>query len=128
MVIEVFLYDLSGNEIKVGGSGRVFGSSSTVFEVLQLARQLKPGLHCTLLHGNVEINPSTDLQILVDDVNGRLALTVLWDRGHARLRSPVRGQAFAAIKSDGSVVTWGDAGRGGDSSLVANLLSLMGQW
>ena len=31
--------------------------------------------------------------------------------------------AFAALKSDGSVVTWGDAGMGGDSSQVSNNLS-----
>ena len=31
--------------------------------------------------------------------------------------------AFAAIKADGSVVTWGDSTRGGDSSSVANQLN-----
>jgi len=31
--------------------------------------------------------------------------------------------AFAAVKSDGSVVTWGDAVNGGDSSAVAAQLS-----
>ena len=31
-------------------------------------------------------------------------------------------RAFAAILGDGSVVTWGDAGRGGDSSVVQDQL------
>ena len=35
--------------------------------------------------------------------------------------------AFAAILEDGSVVTWGDAGFGGDSSAGAGLLKKMGQ-
>jgi hypothetical protein len=30
--------------------------------------------------------------------------------------------AFAALRADGSVVTWGDAGYGGDSSAVATKL------
>jgi hypothetical protein len=29
------------------------------------------------------------------------------------------GGAFAALRADGSVVTWGDSGYGGDSSAVA---------
>ncbi|MGI3213183.1 hypothetical protein ACROSR_19030 [Roseovarius tibetensis] len=33
------------------------------------------------------------------------------------------GTAFAALKADGSVVTWGDSTRGGDSSPVADQLS-----
>ena len=32
-------------------------------------------------------------------------------------------QAFAGLKSDGSVITWGDSGYGGDSSSVASELS-----
>ena len=32
-------------------------------------------------------------------------------------------RAFAAITDDGSIVTWGDADRGGDSSQVQNQLS-----
>merc|ERR1712008_365852 len=32
-------------------------------------------------------------------------------------------RAFAAIKDDGSVVTWGDASHGGDSTSVADKLS-----
>ena len=33
------------------------------------------------------------------------------------------GSVFAALKEDGSVVTWGDSGRGGDFSVVAGELS-----
>ena len=32
------------------------------------------------------------------------------------------GSAFAALKSDGSVVTWGDSTSGGDSGAVAEKL------
>ena len=35
------------------------------------------------------------------------------------------GAAFAAVKTDGSVVTWGDADYGGDSSRVAEALHFM---
>jgi hypothetical protein len=33
------------------------------------------------------------------------------------------GRAFAALKSDGSVITWGDTSRGGNTSAVASQLS-----
>jgi hypothetical protein len=33
------------------------------------------------------------------------------------------GDAFAAVKTDGSVVTWGDSNYGGDSSFVSASLS-----
>ena len=32
-------------------------------------------------------------------------------------------RAFAALKADGSVVTWGEIGQGGDSSAVSSDLS-----
>ena len=35
----------------------------------------------------------------------------------------IRDRAFAAVKSDGSVVTWGNANLGGDSSLVSSELT-----
>ena len=38
-------------------------------------------------------------------------------------RITATGRAFAALKSDGSVVTWGDPGYGGDSSAVASELT-----
>ena len=38
-------------------------------------------------------------------------------------RGHTAGQAFAALKQDGSVVTWGESDRGGDSSSVATLLA-----
>ena len=35
-----------------------------------------------------------------------------------RIFASKAGIAFAAVKTDGSVITWGDSGRGGDSSSV----------
>ena len=85
----------------------------------------------------------------VIDERERLALRAAHDRGSVlvagreleveqaavvsstpiRVASPGRtggevgnGSAFAALKSDGSVVTWGASGSGGDSSGVANQL------
>ena len=40
-----------------------------------------------------------------------------------RMRSQSKQLSFAAIRSDGSVVTWGDAGCGGDSSDVQDQLT-----
>ena len=57
-----------------------------------------------------------------EDWNGQLGLTVtpqaIMFPGHSTGES--RNQyAFAALRADGSVVTWGDASYGGDSSAVA---------
>ena len=52
----------------------------------------------------------------------KFSLSLLWRIGEVRNVKHVQANrsAFAAIREDGSVVTWGDADCGGDSgSLVA---------
>jgi hypothetical protein len=55
---------------------------------------------------------------------GQLIRTPTPPTYHGRTQQEVRnGSAFAALKSDGSVVTWGDQANGGNSSSVANQLA-----
>ncbi|CAE8657749.1 unnamed protein product [Polarella glacialis] len=82
----------------------------------QCAHLAKPGHQCRLLQGSWEITPITSLAAL--DLRFGSASYI-----------DSRRQAFAAIKADGSVVTWGgrayrgSGGRGGDSLAFAPLLT-----
>ena len=58
--------------------------------------------------------------LVVDPCSGQLSF---WQAVHAELQGDVQriystGFAFAAVKGNGSVVTWGSDGCGGDSSAV----------
>ncbi|CAE8610321.1 unnamed protein product [Polarella glacialis] len=72
-----------------------------------------------LLQGMYEITQFTPLAALVLHLG--MCIQVVWLSSSAADRLSLRG-AFAAIKADGSIVAWGDADSGGDSSEIAHLL------
>ncbi|CAE8604569.1 unnamed protein product, partial [Polarella glacialis] len=111
--LNITLVDISGNEIT---KGTRHGLCKT-HELFQAAYKSKPGFLCKLLHDGKELSPQRDLNSLCEDLN---LLTVVWMCGTVS-SSRVHG-AFTALKSDGSVITWGDAALGGDSSLVEHRL------
>eukprot|EP00933_Yihiella_yeosuensis_P068636 TRINITY_DN7448_c0_g2_i1.p1 TRINITY_DN7448_c0_g2~~TRINITY_DN7448_c0_g2_i1.p1 ORF type:complete len:508 (+),score=103.76 TRINITY_DN7448_c0_g2_i1:72-1595(+) len=116
-MVEVLLYDLQGEQI----SSVTFDGSSRIFQIYQLVRQLKPkpGLNCRLVFEDSELDLTRKIKTISSVSPVRV--TVLWDRG-VKKHQWNHSHAFAAIKQDGSLVTWGDAGYGGDSSSVASLL------
>ncbi|OPH09315.1 Calx-beta domain-containing protein [Cylindrospermopsis raciborskii] len=62
-------------------------------------------------------------RVLVEE-SGSVTRTPIAPASSGRTRYEVgNGSAFAALKSDGSVVTWGFSDRGGDSSSVASQLT-----
>ncbi|CAE8581395.1 unnamed protein product [Polarella glacialis] len=95
-------------------------NANKAHELFQAAYKSKPGFLCKLLHGSEELSPQSDLASLSQNV---AHLTVVWMRGDAQYTNQLAGHlAFAAIKSDGSVITWGDSGTGGDSYHVEHRL------
>ena len=60
---------------------------------------------------------------LLRDSTGRILDD--WQTAETRLASHKLGSSFAALIGDGSVVTWGDPDRGGDSSHVQEKLRNM---
>jgi hypothetical protein len=86
----------------------------------QSARLAKPGCRCRLLQGTWEITPFTPLAAL--DLSLGTCIQVVWLSSFVADRRSL-SRVFAAIKADGSVVTWGRAATGGNSSEVAPLLT-----
>ncbi|CAE8595535.1 unnamed protein product [Polarella glacialis] len=84
------------------------------------AHLAKPGHRCRLLQGTLEITPFTPLAAV--DISLGTCIQVIWLSSFAADRHS-QSEAFAAIKANGSVVTWGKADFGGNSSTVAPLLT-----
>jgi Ca2+-binding RTX toxin-like protein/alpha-tubulin suppressor-like RCC1 family protein len=61
----------------------------------------------------------SDSSAVASELNGDIDVTHVFSTGW----SFQIGGAFAALRADGSVVTWGDANAGGDSSAVASALN-----
>jgi hypothetical protein len=68
------------------------------------ARLAKPGHRCRLLQGTQEIKPSTPLAAL--DLSLGTCIQVVWIANYTDSYKS-HSNAFAAIKANGSVVTWG---------------------
>ena len=113
--VDVSVCDIGGNEISKGA----YNVSMRIFELLVDIRKSKPGLRCRLLHEDNELNPMMMLESLMRGSACHMNMTVLWDRGRNAPYIKNSG-AFAAIKADGSVVTWGYA----DGGLVSISLYL----
>ncbi|CAE8644431.1 unnamed protein product, partial [Polarella glacialis] len=106
----------TGGEVIIKGT---WHGRSKAHELFQAAYKSKPGFMCKLLHGIEEVSPQSDLGCVCQDFD---LFTVVWMNGTAENKHSALHPAFAAVKSDGSVITWGVAGRGGDSSRVELLL------
>ncbi|CAE8739126.1 unnamed protein product, partial [Polarella glacialis] len=105
------LVELSGHVVAKGTWSATLRANC----LYQCAHLVKPGRRCRLLQGSLELLPITPLAAL--DLSLGTCIQVVWlSSSAADVHSQSR--AFAAIKADGSVVTWGDAGCGGDSSAV----------
>ncbi|CAE8594183.1 unnamed protein product, partial [Polarella glacialis] len=110
------LVELSGHVVAKGA----WSASSLADCLYNSAHLAKPGRRCRLLQGAWEITPFTPLAAL--DLSLGSCIQVVWFYSSAAGRCS-HSQAFSAIKADGSVVTWGDADFGGNSSAVAPLLT-----
>ncbi|CAE8672117.1 unnamed protein product, partial [Polarella glacialis] len=122
MSVDITLVDISGKEIAEG----TWDGHCKAHELFKAAYKSKPGFLCKLLHGSQELSPQSDLASLcqnnnnsnnIDNNNSNnnndnfCHLTVVWMRGAVHKTQFGVHPAFAAIKSDGSVITWGDAAR-----------------
>ncbi|CAE8636860.1 unnamed protein product, partial [Polarella glacialis] len=110
------LVELSGHVVAKGA----WSSTLRANCLYQSALLAKPGRRCRLLQGTLEITPFTPLAAL--DLGLGTCIHVVW------LSSPAAdilslSNAFAAIKANGNVVTWGRADYGGDSSAAASFLT-----
>ncbi|CAE8658350.1 unnamed protein product [Polarella glacialis] len=110
------LVELSGHVV-AKGAWSVTLRADCLYQSAHLA---KPGHRCRLLQGTREITPFTPLAAL--DLNLGTCIQVVWLSSSAADRRS-HSTAFVAIKANGSVVTWGDVDRGGNSSAVAALLT-----
>ncbi|CAE8629578.1 unnamed protein product, partial [Polarella glacialis] len=88
-------------------------------ELFQAAYKSKPGFMCKLLNGSEELSPQSDLASLCQNCGH---FTVVWMNGAVENKQAAFHLVFAAVKSDGSLITWGSAAHGGDSSLVEHQL------
>ncbi|CAE8633900.1 unnamed protein product, partial [Polarella glacialis] len=88
-------------------------------EIFQAAYKSKPGFPCKLRHGSDELSPQSALATLCLNC---ARLTVVWMRGAAQNKQFPVTRTFAAIKSDGSVIAWGNSDFGGDCSCVEHRL------
>ncbi|CAE8738038.1 unnamed protein product, partial [Polarella glacialis] len=113
--IYVELVELSGHVVAKGA----WSATSRANCLYQSAHLAKPGRRCRLLQGTWEITPFTPLASL--DLSSGISIQVVWLSSSAADRFSY-SNAFVAIKADGSVVRWGGAGHGGNSSAVASLL------
>ncbi|CAE8603049.1 unnamed protein product, partial [Polarella glacialis] len=109
------LVEVSGHVVAKG----TWSATLRVNCLYQCAHLAKPGFRCRLLHGLSEIRPFTPLAAL--DLSLGTCIQVVWLSSFVADR-PSLSAAFAAVKADGSVVTWGMADWGGDSSALAPLL------
>ncbi|CAE8661020.1 unnamed protein product, partial [Polarella glacialis] len=110
------LVELSGHLIAKGAWNAILWADC----LYRSAHLAKPGHRCRLLQGTREITPYTLLAAL--DLSLGTCIQVVWLSGSASDRRSC-GSAFVAIKANGSVVTWGRADSGGDSSPIAPLLT-----
>ncbi|CAE8632171.1 unnamed protein product [Polarella glacialis] len=106
--VDITLVDISGKEI----TDSTWDGHCKAHELFQAAYGSKPGFLRKLLHGSQELSPQSDLASLCHNF---CQLTVVWMRGADHKTHFVIHPAFAAVKSDGSVITWG---QGGGSSRV----------
>ncbi|CAE8727636.1 unnamed protein product, partial [Polarella glacialis] len=116
--LEITLVDIGGHEITKG----TWHGHCKAHELFQAAYKSKPGFLCKLLHGSEDLSPQSDLASLGQS-SGHL--TVVWIKAGGQEKqfdTTHRSHAFAAVRSDGSVVTWGQARGGGDSSRVEHRL------
>ncbi|CAE8649001.1 unnamed protein product, partial [Polarella glacialis] len=116
-MLHISLVGVGGDRIAEG----VRHSSCKMRELFKTASRAKPGLQITLLHGSSKLSPQMSLD-MCDQSLGCISLTVICAKAAKKQQLFSLGQAFAAIKADGSVVAWGDAGSGGGSSSVADKL------
>ncbi|CAE8685172.1 unnamed protein product [Polarella glacialis] len=114
--IYVELVELSGHVVAKGAWSATLRADC----LYQSAHLAKPGRRCRLLQGTWEITPFTPLAAL--DLSLGTCIQIVWLSNSAADKRSHSG-AFAAIKANGSVVTWGDAAQGGNSSAVAPLLT-----
>ncbi|CAE8599390.1 unnamed protein product [Polarella glacialis] len=110
------LVELSGHVLARGAWSATLRANC----LYQSAHLAKPGRRCRLLQGTREITPFTPLAAL--DLSLGTCIQVVWLSSLAA-NNFLHCNAFAAIKANGSVVTWGSADHGGDSSAVAPLLA-----
>ncbi|CAE8699538.1 unnamed protein product, partial [Polarella glacialis] len=114
--IYIELVELSGHVIAKGAWSATLRADC----LYQSAHLAKPGRRCRLVQGMWDITPFTPLAAL--DLGLSTCIQVVWLSGSA-VDKPSRSRAFAAISANGSVVTWGSADHGGNSSAVALLLT-----
>jgi hypothetical protein len=94
-MVKIALTDISGKEIAVGEY------SSRVAELFRVTYRCKRGSSCRLMCNNLLLKPTMTVSCLdPSDVN---QVTVVWLRD---FQKKSYAKAFAAIKDDGSVVTW----------------------
>ncbi|CAE8733309.1 unnamed protein product [Polarella glacialis] len=110
------LVELSGHVVAKGA----WSVSLRADCLYQSAHMAQPGRRFRLLHGLCEITPFTPLAAL--DLSSGTCIQVVWLPSSVADRH-FRSNAVVAIKANGSAVTWGEAGTGGDSSAVAALLT-----
>eukprot|EP00933_Yihiella_yeosuensis_P050925 TRINITY_DN4873_c0_g1_i6.p1 TRINITY_DN4873_c0_g1~~TRINITY_DN4873_c0_g1_i6.p1 ORF type:complete len:159 (+),score=24.75 TRINITY_DN4873_c0_g1_i6:215-691(+) len=110
--VDVVVCDIDGNEISSG----TYDVSMRVGELQRLVRQTKRGQRCRLLHEDVEAAPGVKIETLVKGSARHVQMTILCEKG-GKKNHIKQAAAFAAIKDNGSLVTWGDAALGGDSSI-----------
>ena len=80
-----------------------------------------PSSRCVLLSSSGDCMAHSLTASATNLADGDVVTVLVMDL--PRVYSNPRGAAFAAVKSDGSVVTWGDAGLGGDSDDVRDQLT-----
>ncbi|CAE8602513.1 unnamed protein product, partial [Polarella glacialis] len=116
-MLHISLVGVGGDKIAEGTWHR----SCKMLELFRIARRSKPRLQIKLLYGILKLNSQMSLDFLDQDL-GCVLLTVCFFDAAKKEQPFSFGLAFAAIKDDGSVVTWGNANHGGDSSSVADKL------
>ncbi|CAE8732459.1 unnamed protein product [Polarella glacialis] len=110
------LVELSGHVVATGAWGATLRADC----LYQSAHLAKPGHRCRLLQGTRTITPFTPLAAL--DLRSGTCIQVVWLSSSAADRHS-QSMVFAAIKANGSVVTWGSSDHGGNSTAVAALLT-----
>ncbi|CAE8711531.1 unnamed protein product, partial [Polarella glacialis] len=115
--LHISLVGIGGHKIAEGTWHR----SCKMLELFRIAHRSKPGLQVKLLHGSSKLNPQMTLDLLDQNLGG-VSVTVCFSKAPKQQQTFSFGLAFAAIKDDGSVVTWGEADSGGGSSSVADKL------
>ncbi|CAE7939958.1 HERC1 [Symbiodinium sp. KB8] len=137
---DAFAAILGDGSVVTWGNAAFGGNSSAVLEQLRDVQQIQASFLawmqtsywcCTLANNQHDLSALREADLMKTP----FARVLLWgDAGSGGDSSAVQDQlrdvqqiqashsAFAAIRSDGSVVSWGDAGSGGDSSAVQDQL------